>query len=1261
MSKKTLRLLVVVMTLVCIVALLFAFAACNKTGGGDDNNGDDNNNGNNGGNNNLFDQIVLQITPKVKQVSFSTSEGQYEVITDNTYYYAQAMQQTLERGNFQFVIDMAYMLHVDGQTLDQSTEIKLTTSEIGPSSLLSYKLTKNIGKTVSFTLSDLYSDSVAGNIHRDLVKLGLSTEDADKFTNYSADTLDTGRPKYAINLCYYMGGYDAESEKVDIVVPQIVSIDKPIVGRTFDLDPRNTLDFVMGGDVKPYDSVDADIFNRVGDMSRSLIEEDLSSDRNAFVYSRYGHSQFDFDITAEDFDSDCTIKDGKIVLDKNEISFSVVIGYRKYTFTAQIGEYFAEKYRRDGLTIKAEKVKERYDFEGTHSQNIKTRIEVFGQTGDFVVTKSSFGFSDGYVGEAYNLPVFFADKIGNCTLSYIVDDGEPSEVISYEKEAPDNVKLSVVESDAGEFGLYRVRLTFVYDGLYETTSSVKYLLEGDRSDPVRLALVGMVYDERFLFKTVTVNGRDFYGLDPDRITKASDTPYEYRNVAFSIDNKNYSLDFSVTINKVAVSYTVDGRLSSSYWQYDNINFGNATNFVINYNVGVYSNEYESVNVPLTASMFPSFSTEEVVSEGRQYVVNLNGKDYALDATCGKYTVKQNPVVSIELASDALDGFYVKDEPFEFEPFRATVTFKSGLVRIIDVTEDMLSGYDESAAGTQTVTVTYKEGTATKDILVKEVSSLEFYDKNSISDTYLLNETPAELEIKVTFTDGDYDVIALTEQQIRDNFDTSSVGSGKFSFTYGGKNISKTFKVVEAAYLYYNVDETTGEADIIGLGYDKTERAYKLTSCSEIEIPSKIGEYTVVSIGAQAFMSANGIKGIVVPETVTEISGSAFSKCTGLKKLVIKGNPTVGSSVIGGCTNLEYLEIPAEAKTNLLLWFQSSVSDSKTYALPATNLTVKFSEGSETIPDNFFNRISEDTPVQKLVLPRSLTSIGDQSNSFEKVVAFEAVQGGSFSVVDGVLFSDEGTTLCYYPVHLKNETLVIGDSVVKVGGIMNNPYLKTVVIGQNVAELSENIFTDCTALESVTFRGSLKVIPNWAFARCSALTAFTFPEGLETIGDDAFIHSGLLELIIPDSVTSVGNSAFYSVPVKRIYIPAHLTDFFDKDKGHYDLCWGYFRALEAIAYSGSIPLKKLTVYSYDGAKFSLQKVYVTETICENFAYGIDTQWPLTGVYALEKVTSVGAGATYDSSKIVYSERSSGITNNSYAKITYNQTFDHWWEK
>ena len=69
----------------------------------------------------------------------------------------------------------------------------------------------------------------------------------------------------------------------------------------------------------------------------------------------------------------------------------------------------------------------------------------------------------------------------------------------------------------------------------------------------------------------------------------------------------------------------------------------------------------------------------------------------------------------------------------------------------------------------------------------------------------------------------------------------------------------------------------------------------------------------------------------------------------------------------------------------------------------------------------------------------------------------------------------------------------------------------------------------TIPESVTFGGisyPVTSIGDFAFDGCSGLTSFTIPNSVTSIGEGAFLGcSGLTSVTIPNSVTSIGNMAF----------------------------------------------------------------------------------------------------------------------------------------
>ena len=80
--------------------------------------------------------------------------------------------------------------------------------------------------------------------------------------------------------------------------------------------------------------------------------------------------------------------------------------------------------------------------------------------------------------------------------------------------------------------------------------------------------------------------------------------------------------------------------------------------------------------------------------------------------------------------------------------------------------------------------------------------------------------------------------------------------------------------------------------------------------------------------------------------------------------------------------------------------------------------------------------------------------------------------------------------------------------------------------RKVTSIGNYAFYDCSGLTSVTIPNSVTSIGNYAFRGCSGLTSVTIPNSVTSIGDYAFREcSRLTSVTIPNSVTSIGNYAF----------------------------------------------------------------------------------------------------------------------------------------
>ena len=100
----------------------------------------------------------------------------------------------------------------------------------------------------------------------------------------------------------------------------------------------------------------------------------------------------------------------------------------------------------------------------------------------------------------------------------------------------------------------------------------------------------------------------------------------------------------------------------------------------------------------------------------------------------------------------------------------------------------------------------------------------------------------------------------------------------------------------------------------------------------------------------------------------------------------------------------------------------------------------------------------------------------------------------------------------------------GIKVISKNAFMNCG-LKAVEIPENVQVIEDGAFWYNQSLESVSIHKGVLNIGDRAFGSCKSLNSLIIPEGVENISDHAFESSGLKEVTLPRSVTSIGNDAF----------------------------------------------------------------------------------------------------------------------------------------
>lgn len=109
------------------------------------------------------------------------------------------------------------------------------------------------------------------------------------------------------------------------------------------------------------------------------------------------------------------------------------------------------------------------------------------------------------------------------------------------------------------------------------------------------------------------------------------------------------------------------------------------------------------------------------------------------------------------------------------------------------------------------------------------------------------------------------------------------------------------------------------------------------------------------------------------------------------------------------------------------------------------------------------------------------------------------------------------------------------------GIFRGSMIKEAIFTGDMNMIPNEMFYDCTELESVVFPDNLTLIGEAAFWDCVSLREVNYPQSLRSIQADGFIGcKSINSIILPDGFESIGDTAFAGcTSATEIYIPSTL--------------------------------------------------------------------------------------------------------------------------
>ena len=336
--------------------------------------------------------------------------------------------------------------------------------------------------------------------------------------------------------------------------------------------------------------------------------------------------------------------------------------------------------------------------------------------------------------------------------------------------------------------------------------------------------------------------------------------------------------------------------------------------------------------------------------------------------------------------------------------------------------------------------------------------------------------------------------------------------------------------------------------------------------------------------------------------------------------------------LGKSTTAFYIALPPQTFAN---GFTVEIEDADGYAMEQSTTKTFIVERNTISPMAALEFVNPNRPTQPTPANNEIryTATAKVEPTFDDSLTFGA------DVVSNVWDSETKRGI----ITFDGDVTMIGDDAFN-----NCDKFTGITIPESVTSIGKNAFYDCDGLTEFIIPDSVTTIGDYAFAYCSSLTSVTIPDSVTTIGGCAFswcdsLHefkskfasedgrcliidgvlnsfapAGLTEYTIPDSVNTIGDSAFRGCSLISVTIPDSVTTIGEDA----------FYSCSSLT-SVTIPDSVTAIgYMAFGWCVSLTSVTIPDsvtTIGEDAFYYCSS---LTSVTIPDSVTEIGDSAFYD---------------------------------